>query len=581
VKCRVLLAGVLAATLQIPCDVEAQITAASPSRPVSGLVTDAVSGQPLAGVSVALMARAPSELVSKVVTDDSGRFGASGFPAGTYVVVATKAGYAPGSPGQVSYSQPGVPVVIDAGRGRGDIVIRLWRLPQILGRLEDARGRRLNGVYVVARRLAPVAGQTRLVGSHRAKTDDRGEFVFVDLPAGRYLISTEVREGDSLRSSVTAYYPGVASPAEAELIGVVPGDRRSDLLFHLPEFSVHTVSGTVSGAHDVLERGVDAVLVQTSAGRLGDVVVATTRIESSGRFAFRGVPAGAYKISILKFPNWPEPKPNEARPNRVFEIATSPHVGVFPSAKPIEKLPPGETVWADTAVYVSDRDVTDVTVDCFRGFVVSGRVVFKGGTAPPKDVLPTNYVSIRPADGRVLGIYPAGRVEPDGVFKTTGMPPGSYYLGMVSPFSGWSVESVLIGGRNAAGRSFSLDSDVSDVVVTLTQRPSYISGIVRDSSGQPAASSVVIFPEESRDWGDFANWLPARSVRIPTKGDGTFSVPVFPGRYLLVAMPQDLDPTDDWQTRSFLEGIAKAAISLEVREGELASRELRLSLVHR
>lgn len=580
-KCRLLLAAVVTATLQLPCDVEARLAVASTSSAIAGLVTDALSGQPIAGVNVSLTGALPLGSASKVVTDEAGRFSVTALSSGTYAVWATKAGYSPGSPGQLSYSHPGVLIVVDPTQRVRDIVIRLWRLPQALGRLEDASGNALKGIDVVARRLATVAGQARLVGNHRAKTDARGDFAFLDLPAGRYLFSTDLREANGSRSTATAYYPGVVSPSEAELISLVPGDRRADLLFLRPEFSFHSISGTVSGADDALALGVDAVLVQTDAGRLGEVEVATTRIGRDGRFLFRAVPRGTYTIRVLKFPNWPESKPDELRPNKVFEITTSPYAGVPPSAKTIERIPPGETTWAQTAVYVAEKDLTDVVVDCFRGFVIRGRVVFRGGSVPPKEMLPKNYVSVRPADGRSLGFYPAGRIESDGSFETVGLPPGRYLLGLPFPFSGWSVESVLVGGRETAGRSLELSGDVSNAVVALTQRPASLAGIVRDAAGRPTTSNVAIFSEDARDWGDFTNWLPARSILVPTKSDGAFNVQVFPGRYLVVAMPQDSETADDWQTRAFLEGIAKHATHLEVREGELVSRELRLSLIRR
>lgn len=578
---RLLLALALSAAVQFPCGASAQGTASTALLLVEGSVVDSASGEALVGVNVSLTSDSQPGPASKVVTDQSGRFRIQ-LPTGIYTVWATKSGYSPSSPGQADYSGSGVPVVLDMSKRLHHISIRLWRLPRAVGRIEDAKGHRLAGVDVLARRVTAVSGQFRFVGSQQTKSDDNGDFSFENLPTGRYLFSIAAREADAAGTPATAYYPGVVSSADAELIKLAPGASRSDLVFVRPEVSLRIVAGTVQGADEALRRGMDAVLVQTNiAKELSDVVVAATRVETNGKFIFRGIPDGAYSLRVLMFPTWPDPKVGEVRGNRIFEITTAPNLGMPPSEKKIERLPDGATVWGQTSIDVDGKNLTDVVVDGFRGFVVRGRVFFDGGVPPADEVLPTNYISVRPADGRSLGFYPAGRIEPDGTFETVGLPRGKYLIGMPFPFPGWSVQSVVIGGIDAAGRSFELSGDVSDAVVTLTQRPASLAGIVRDGNGRATASTVVIFSEDTRDWGDFSNWLSARSARILTKGDGTFSAQVFPGRYLLVAMPPGPDATAEWQTKSFLEAIARFAIRVEVRKGELVSREMHLSLIRR
>ena len=52
---------------------------------------------------------------------------------------------------------------------------------------------------------------------------------------------------------------------------------------------------------------------------------------------------------------------------------------------------------------------------------------------------------------------------------------------------GWFVESVTLGGKDITDRAFDLQADTTSLVVTYTNRPSKVSGTVKDTA---AASRV-------------------------------------------------------------------------------------------
>ena len=121
---------------------------------------------------------------------------------------------------------------------------------------------------------------------------------------------------------------------------------------------------------------------------------------------------------------------------------------------------------------------------------------------------------------------------------------------------------------------FLLDaSDVNGLVVTLTDRPTMVTGIV-SGPGDLDASSVLIFPQDPQSWTDFgATPLTIRVADVTSLG--TFEVRGLPaGDYLIVAF--DADTAVDWQNPSFLQTAARMAIHVRLGDGEKQNADLKL-----
>ena len=69
---------------------------------------------------------------------------------------------------------------------------------------------------------------------------------------------------------------------------------------------------------------------------------------------------------------------------------------------------------------------------------------------------------------------------------STGAPAGQY---IVRPyeFFGWFVRSVTLDGKDITDRVFDLQTDTTSLVVVFTDRPSKVSGTVRDARGSASA----------------------------------------------------------------------------------------------
>jgi hypothetical protein len=173
---------------------------------ISGVVTDAVTGRPIAGANVFLtgMVRTangrPIEgsilQLPRMLTDAHGRFVFVNLPAThEYSLFASRAGYdageyeGPATAADRSRSADGVPIRVKDGEWMRNANVRMWRFSSITGRVVDERGEAVVGVAVRLFSRQLIAGHERLIPGPVASTDDRGVYRLVYLEPGRYYMA--------------------------------------------------------------------------------------------------------------------------------------------------------------------------------------------------------------------------------------------------------------------------------------------------------------------------------------------------------------------------------------------------------
>ena len=165
-------------------------------RVISGRVIDAVSGRPvsaafvsISGANILVSGRGQGsrDAAPQILTDSDGRFVFSGLVPGSYMIRATKGGYAEGASGRWRPGGPTQPVVLTATANAADVAVRIWKYGAIAGTVTDETGEPVINVQV--RAVARSAGTVRpfATGGSAAVTDDRGMFRISALP-GDYLI---------------------------------------------------------------------------------------------------------------------------------------------------------------------------------------------------------------------------------------------------------------------------------------------------------------------------------------------------------------------------------------------------------
>jgi hypothetical protein len=169
--------------------------------------------------------------------------------------------------------------------------------------------------------------------------------------------------------------------------------------------------------------------------------------------------------------------------------------------KPLLSPPETPTLVADLALSVTES-IDNLEVVLQPGARIAGRVVLEGRSdvqGPHPLAGATVFVFPENWDTRDPGFrIPAVGVDETGRFQTVGLPAGKYF------FNAWgsALTSVRLGGRELLGDGVELGAtDVSEVVLSFTDRHWTLSGAVRDRAGQPAPdASVIVFPRDRNQW---------------------------------------------------------------------------------
>jgi sarcosine oxidase gamma subunit len=349
------------------------------------------------------------------------------------------------------------------------------------------------------------------------------------------------------------------------------GEERAGVDLALPLVPTVSVSGVVIGPSGpvgnvgVRLRHAGESLVQDQSA---DVAATTTRAD--GTFHLPAVPAGNYVARVLRRPR--PALPAAALAEVPAEMRAM--LGAMGNQGPLDAM----TLFAEMPLPL-DRDVEGLTLALTTGATLSGRIVFEGAGSPP---VTTNIsVALTAVGGEwTSGGMPGslGRAKEDGTFTTAGYPPGRY---VVTPtgraMAGWFPKSVLVNGRDALFEAFELEGrDLSNVVITYTDRRGTVSGTVQaPTAGADASASVIIFPVAWREW--IAGGMHTQLTRLArTPAAGSFSIAGLPPReYFVVAVANTDAP--DIQDPTVFEALAQLATTVSVSEGE--TRTITLSIV--
>ncbi len=146
---------------------------------------------------------------------------------------------------------------------------------------------------------------------------------------------------------------------------------------------------------------------------------------------------------------------------------------------------------------------------------------------------------------------------------------GGRYIVRPYEFYGWFVQSITAGGKDITDRVIDLQADLTSLVVTFTDRPSKVSGTVKDAGGAMSPTAVVLaFPVDTKQWLGYGS-SPRTLKSALTTRSGVFTFDHLPpGDYNVVAI--DAADMDGWQDPKTLEQLARLATKLTVTAGGTA-----------
>jgi hypothetical protein len=148
-------------------------------------------------------------------------------------------------------------------------------------------------------------------------------------------------------------------------------------------------------------------------------------------------------------------------------------------------------------------------------------------------------------------------------------------FGTALPNATWTLKSVRVGtGPDIADTPIEIEAgrDLSGLVVTLTDRPTVLSGTVFNRDGRPtSAFPIVIFSTNP------AHWFPGlrRVQQVRAANDGTYRLAGLPAGDYYVGAVTTLD-LEDLLDPAFLQQIVPIAFKLTLVEGETRQQDLKL-----
>jgi hypothetical protein len=588
------------------------------------IVTDEPNGKPIRRVTLTLSAAAGGISIQRMTTsDDAGRFAFTRLPAGNYSAPrASRPGYVPVTYGEKRTGGIGTPITLGDNQ-RLTIALKMLRGAVITGTLLDQPGRPAIQTSVQATQVRVVNGERTAapyIGNTSGTTDDRGMYRIYGLAPGDYVVSAAPRlsaSGDlrpitaaeiqwaqqqlqpagtvgtgtgSSASGTPAprpgqavaytpvYYPGTADPASAAIVTVAAGQERTGVDFNVQFVPTARIEGTIAdqagqppqSAQVNLVPKIDASAMLGDSFFLLDTMMMMRPTVVDGKFSMAGVKPGQYTLVARAAPHAPGGAPT-------------------PPAGPTGRAggPPAPmTLWATADIDVDGNDQSGIALRLEPGMTVSGRIAFDGTTLQPPTDLSRATVRLNAApspSGVTVSVGTStSPVAADGTFKIDGVTPGRYFIYASAPAAtpvpgtSWAVRSAIVAGVDAADVPFEVkpDQDISNAVVTFTDKMAELSGTLLDAAGRPTPEfSIILFSTDKSMWSQRSRRMKS-PVRASTEGKFKFTS-LLPGDYYLAALT-DFEPADVYKP-AFLEQVAAAAMKVTIAEGEKKVQDLKIA----
>jgi hypothetical protein len=540
-----------------------QTSKAISSGELSGRVVDD-GNRPIAEAAVWLVG---STSVYRASTDSRGRFVFPAVATGDYVVVARKAGFYDGAFGKRRANGIPVPLSFVPGQALSDIQIELFRAGVITGSVIDEASEPVIGARVVAIRRFFTATDWKYAEAGSALTDDQGFYRIYGLPPGEYLVMTpttqinvEIPEGRVSAAGIpninardlaypTLFYAASRFSELALPVQLTSGEVRYAVSFQWSPVPARSISGVLIGNTDaVADQIVRLVPLEERGISVGHEAAATTSA-IDGTFRFERVPAGQYRIEAGGAFGAP----------RLVEI----------SAESSSTAP--SVYWGEMPVTVIDENVSRLAIEMQAARRVSGIL-----DAPASPGAQLDSVSIVIAPARPGLSRATAPVVASGRFFTAPLIPGLYDIRVTGLPAGWSLTDITVDGLTALDFPAELGVfDDTEIVVSITDKPTLIEGAVRNANNvlSPGAT-VVVMPLAGSEWN------PNRSRVTRASINGLFAVAGLPaGEYLIVAF--DDAAGEGLQDERVLRQLQTLATRVSLRDGESRALQLRLSVVRR
>ena len=439
-------------------------------------------------------------------TDDRGNYFVSPVAAGRYWVMAMRTGALSMSYGAARSNIHGKPIEIIDGQPARDIDIVLPEAGVIAGTVRDESGDPARATVTL---VVPSIERGFAYGGTKT-TDSLGRYRFSNLRPGQYAVMAtrdlptplETLDANDVRmiGSAPLFYPGVPSLDLASVITIE--------------------AGTLAVGIDVDARPVPVapVDVSVSAGdlRLEDVM--------------------SWHMAVL--PGAPSERIANNR-----QIDWRPHLPAglwrFGASARVTTSTGEETRWALQESTTDGRSAQAITLSLEPAPHLSGRVQASGNLRPPTAAVWLQR--LEEAGGADPSRVEATVDAATGAFTVLNRAPGRYLVAASDKPRGgtWTLIGATLDGRDVLDKPLDLTPGtiVSNLVLTISPKPSELRGVLSDSSARPlAGATLLIVPTDAA-----YHWRGCRRiVETQTDNRGRYSVSGLPAGMYRIGIPLPL-----------------------------------------
>jgi hypothetical protein len=475
---------------------------------IAGTVVNAVSGEPVAGATVSVLAESDSHRIALVESGSDGRFQLEGLPAAKYQLTASKRGYCTGFYDQ--HEEFNSAIVTGEGEDTGSLVFRLTPGAVLRGVVTADGGDPVEGATVLL--FEKPRGHepgSRITEVDTTTTDDTGAYEFAGLEAGEYLLAVKAEPWYAMhwpsaaqRPTATGernpaldvaypitYFDSTAEEGSASPIVLAGGNREeANIILHAaPALKLEVQAerkqdGSI--AAPVLRQSVFGMVVSGEGPTTMDS-------EQTGIAEFSGVAPGHYEVM-------------QGDPPRIAELDAATSQQVDPS------------LGAPTVTVAG-------TLQAAPGMALAGEAQV---TLDP--------VGADPAAGHSTMRSTSNR----GSFSFSLVTPGEWTLRVEEDGMELPVVSIAAGGRTRPGNRLTVQDRPLTLVVAVNRNATRVEGFARKNGQGTAGVMMVLVPKD-------AAAFPALARRDQSDSDGSFALlNVVPGSYTVVAIENGWDL--DW-----------------------------------
>jgi 5-hydroxyisourate hydrolase-like protein (transthyretin family) len=498
-----------------------QKTAAASGYRIAGTVVNAMSGAPVQGATVAVLAVEDSHRIAAGQSGNDGHFAVDGLAADKYQLTVSKRGFSTAA--YEEHDEFSSAVVTGDGQDTGNLIFRLMPGAVLHGVVAADGGDPIGGAQVMLfEKPRGHAPGEKIEQADTAITDDTGAYEFDNLRKGDYQLAVKATPWYAMHG---------ADPRQKTLNPVL------DVAYPITFF--------------------DSTTEEASASRL--VLTGGSRVEADVNL--HAVPALRLVVEAPRKPDGSSVRPQLRQ--TVFSTEVSTEGSGFADVNQTERteiggIAPGQyelTQGDPPRVVVLDAN-TSQQVEPNAGipaFPLSGTLQSATGAPFTGEAV----VTLEPAEG-ALGLKPMVSEFNRGSFSFAAVPAGKWKL--VADQSGlpMPVISVQLGGRAHVGNLVTVQDRAATIVVRVSADGMRVEGFAEKNGKGMAGVMVLVIPKDS-------SAFPEMVRRDQSDSDGSFAVrDVVPGEYIVVAIEDAWEL--DWARAEVMSRYLPGGMAVTVKE---------------